>query len=145
MNELRTCDGNAFCSFCLASLSCSKTKPPLKLFLCRSFSAQCEVTNQRIKTFDGVQYQHNIAGKCPYVLVQEHSNDKEGKRVEVRCRLVSIPWVRIIVELHYGIVLGKLSFLSLAITRLRKKLGNRPIVQFEKAPTKFQLQVENGK
>lgn len=88
MNELRTCDGNAFCNFCLASLSCSNTKPPLKLFLCRSFSAQCEVTNQRIKTFDGVQYQHNIAGKCPYVLVQEHSNDKESKRVEVRYRLV---------------------------------------------------------
>lgn len=88
MNELRTCDGNAFCSFCLASLSCTNTKPPLKLFLCRSFSAQCEVTNQRIKTFDGLQYQHNIAGKCPYVLVQEHSNDKESKRVEVRYRLL---------------------------------------------------------
>ena len=101
MNELHTCDGNAFCSFSLASLSCSNTKPQVKLFLCRSFSAQCEVTNQRIKTFDGLQYQHNIAGKCPYVLVQEHNNDKESNRVEVRCRLVSIPWARIIVELHY--------------------------------------------
>lgn len=88
MNELRTCDGNAFCSFSLASLSCSNTNPQVKLFLCRSFSAHCEVTNQSIATFDGLQYKHNIAGKCPYVLVQEHSNVKESKRLEVRCRLV---------------------------------------------------------
>ena len=72
----------------VASLSCSNTNPQVKLFLCRSFSAHCEVTNQIIKTFDGVQYQHNIAGKCPYVLVQEHSNDKESRRVEVRYRLL---------------------------------------------------------
>lgn len=53
-------------------------------------------------------------------------------------------WVRIVVEVHNGIVLGKLSFLSLAITRLRKKLGNRPIVHAIRKST-YQVSIASWK
>ncbi|KAL9951557.1 hypothetical protein ACROYT_G044241 [Oculina patagonica] len=43
------------------------------------FYAQCEVQDSSIKVFDQLQYQHNIKGGCPYVLVQDRRQGKQSR------------------------------------------------------------------